>query len=78
VTALIAATFLAFGSRPGQELALPFAIVMVGGVLAGAATTLFAIPVLYARLAGISVPAREPKHLALGEIAGPEPIEEIT
>ena len=35
VTALIAATFLAFGSRPGQELALPFAVVLVGGVLAG-------------------------------------------
>ncbi|MDX6474584.1 MAG: hypothetical protein QOH95_95, partial [Gaiellaceae bacterium] len=78
VTALIAATFLAFGSRPGQELALPFAVVMLGGVLAGAATTLLAVPVLYARLAGIAVPAREPKHLALGDIAGPEPVEELT
>ena len=59
VTGLIALTFIAFGSRPGQELAYPFAIVVLGGVLAGTASTLFAVPVMYARLAGFHVyPAR--------------------
>ena len=54
VTLLIALTFIAFGSRPGQELAYPLAIAVFGGVLAGTASTLFAVPVLYARLAGDS------------------------
>ena len=70
VTSLIALTFMVFGARPGQELAYPFSIVVLGGVLAGAAATLFAVPVLYARLAGIHVYRRESIHIDVGELAG--------
>jgi Cu/Ag efflux pump CusA len=69
VTGLIALTFVVFGARPGQELAYPFSIVILGGVLAGTATTLFAVPVLYSRLAGVHVYRREPMHVAVGELA---------
>ena len=76
VTGLIALTFIAFGSRPGQELAYPFAIVVLGGVLAGTATTLFAVPVLYSRLAGVYAYRREPIYVDVGELAGQEALEE--
>ena len=78
VTALIALTFIAFGSRPGLELAYPFAVVVVGGVLAGTATTLFAVPVLYTRLAGVYGYRREPIHIEVGELAAHEALEETT
>jgi Cu/Ag efflux pump CusA len=70
VTGLIALTFIAFGARPGLELAYPFAIVVLGGVLAGTASTLLAVPVLYSRLAGVHVYRRESIHIDVGELAG--------
>ncbi|MDX6631956.1 MAG: hypothetical protein QOH00_4202 [Gaiellales bacterium] len=76
VTGLIALAFIAFGARPGQELAYPFAVVMVGGVLAGTASTLFAVPVLYSRLAGVYVYRRESIHVEIGELVGQETLEE--
>jgi Cu/Ag efflux pump CusA len=78
VTALIALTFIAFGPRPGLELAYPFAIVVAGGVLAGAATTLFAVPALYSVLAGVYVYRQEPASADAGALAGHEALEETT
>jgi Cu/Ag efflux pump CusA len=78
VTGLIALTFVVFGARPGQELAYPFSIVLLGGVLAGTATTLFAVPVLYARLAGVHIYRREPMHVDVGELVLPETTLEET
>ena len=63
VTGLVALTFIAFGSKPGQELAYPLSIAVLGGVIAGTASTLFAVPVLYSRLAGVYVFRREPVHV---------------
>jgi Cu/Ag efflux pump CusA len=76
VTGLVALTFIAFGSRPGLELAHPFAIVVVGGVLAGAATTLFAVPVIYSRLAGVYV--YRPEAAYAHELGGHQALEETT
>ncbi len=78
VTLLISLTFIAFGSRPGQELAYPLAIAVFGGVLAGTASTLFAVPVMYARLAGFHVYRRESIHVDIGERAAPEKTLEET
>ena len=75
VTGLIALAFVAFGARPGQELAHPFAIVVLGGVLAGTASTLFAVPVLYARLAGVYAYSHGPIYADTG-LAGREALEE--
>jgi Cu/Ag efflux pump CusA len=76
VTGLIALTFIAFGARPGQELAYPFAIVVLGGVLAGTASTLFAVPVLYSRLAGVYAYRRESIYIEVDKLAGQEALEE--
>jgi Cu/Ag efflux pump CusA len=76
VTGLIALTFIAFGARPGQELAYPFAIVVLGGVLAGTASTLFAVPVLYSRLAGVYAYRRESIYIEVDKLAGQEVREE--
>jgi Cu/Ag efflux pump CusA len=76
VTGLIALTFIAFGTRPGLELAYPLAIVVVGGVLAGTVTTLFAVPVLYSRLAGVYVRRHAPMHAEVDKLAGQEALEE--
>lgn len=78
VTLLISLTFIAFGSRPGQELAYPLAIAVLGGVLAGTGSTLFAVPVMYARLAGFHVYRRESIHVDVGERATPEKTLEET
>jgi Cu/Ag efflux pump CusA len=75
-TGLIALTFIALGSRPGLELAYPLSIVVVGGVLAGAATTLFAVPVLYSRLAGVYAYRHEPIYIEVEKLAGQEALEE--
>jgi predicted RND superfamily exporter protein len=71
-TLLISLTFIAFGSRPGQELAYPLAIAVFGGVLAGTASTLFAVPVMYSRLAGFHVYRRESIQVDVGERTAPE------
>jgi Cu/Ag efflux pump CusA len=76
VTALIALTFIAFGSQPGLELAYPLAVVVVGGVLAGTATTLFAVPVLYSLLAGVYAYRREAMYIEVEKLAGQEALEE--
>ena len=76
VTGLIALTFIALGARPGQELVYPFAIVVLGGVLAGTASTLFAVPVLYSRLAGVYAYRREPMYIEVDKLAGQEVREE--
>jgi Cu/Ag efflux pump CusA len=72
VTGLVALTFIAFGSKPGQELAYPLSIVVLGGVIAGTASTLFAVPVLYSRLAGVYVFRREPVPVDVSERTAPE------
>ena len=56
VIGLIALTFVVLGSRPGQELAQPLAVVLLGGVLSGAFSTLFVVPALYARFATAVAP----------------------
>ena len=76
VTGLIALTFIASSARPGQELAYPFAIVVLGGVLAGTASTLFAVPVLYSRLAGGYAYRRESIYIEVDKLAGQEVREE--
>jgi Cu/Ag efflux pump CusA len=76
VTGLIALTFIAFGTRPGLELAYPLSIVVVGGVLAGTVTTLFAVPVLYSRLAGVYAFRHEPIYVEVDKLAGQEALEE--
>ncbi len=78
VTALIALAFILFGARPGQELAYPFAIVVVGGALAGTASTLFAVPALYTSLAGVRVFRGEAIYVDVGELASREPLEETS
>ena len=54
---LISLTFIVLGSRPGQELVHPLAIVILGGTLTGAISTLFVVPALYSSRA----PARAPE-----------------
>jgi Cu/Ag efflux pump CusA len=76
VTGFIALAFILFGARPGQELAYPFAIVVLGGALAGTASTLFAVPALYTRLAGVRVFRGEAIYVDVGELAGRETLEE--
>jgi Cu/Ag efflux pump CusA len=76
VTALIALVFILFGARPGQELAYPFAFVVLGGALAGTASTLFAVPALYTRLAGVRVFRGEAIYVDVGELARRETLEE--
>ncbi len=44
VTLLVALTFIAFGAKPGQELAYPLSIAVLGGVIAGTASTLLPSP----------------------------------
>jgi Cu/Ag efflux pump CusA len=78
VTGLIALTFIAFGSRPGEELAYPFAIVVLGGVIAGTASTLLAVPALYARLAGVQVYRGAAMHVELSERTEAETTLEVT
>lgn len=46
-TGLIALTFVAIGSVPGQELVHPLAIIVLGGVIAATISTLFIVPALY-------------------------------
>jgi Cu/Ag efflux pump CusA len=72
VTGLVALTFIAFGAKPGLELAYPLSIAVLGGVIAGTASTLFAVPVLYSRLAGVYVYRREPVPVDVSERAAPE------
>ena len=78
VTGLIALTFVAFGSRPGLELAHPLSIVVLGGVLSGAFSTLFVVPALYSRLAPASAPAPsgEPIFIDVGELAPRQALED--
>jgi Cu/Ag efflux pump CusA len=78
VAGLVALTFVAFGSEPGLELAYPLSIAVLGGVIAGTASTLFAVPVLYSRLAGVYVFRREPVHVDVTERAAPEQSVEET
>ena len=75
VSALIAVALILFGARPGQELAYPFAFVVLGGVLAGTASTLFAVPALYARLAGVREFRGEAIYIDAGELAARKPVE---
>ena len=78
---LIALTFLVLGSRPGLELVHPLAIVVLGGALAGAISTLFVVPALYSQLA--MAPAPEPEGVAgesirveVGEFGPRQPLED--
>ncbi len=78
---LISLTFIVLGSRPGQELVHPLAIVILGGTLTGAISTLFVVPALYSSRA----PARAPEpegvtgtsiRLDAGEPAPFQPLED--
>jgi multidrug efflux pump subunit AcrB len=53
-------------------------VAVLGGVIAGTASTLFAVPVLYSRLAGVYVFRREPVHVDVTERAAPEQSVEET
>jgi hypothetical protein len=45
-------------------------------VLAGTASTLFAVPVLYSRLAGVYAYRRESIYIEVDKLAGQEALEE--
>ena len=78
---LISLTFIVLGSRPGQELVHPLAIVILGGTLTGAISTLFVVPALYSSRAAARAP--EPEGVAgtsirldVGELAPRQPLED--
>jgi Cu/Ag efflux pump CusA len=76
LSGLVALTFIALGPRAGLELAYPFAVVVAGGVVAGTASTLFAVPVLYTSLAGAYAYRRESTYIEVEKLAGQEALEE--
>ena len=56
VTALAMVPFALFGTRPGQEILGPMAVVILGGLITATLYTLCVVPVLYARFGAGAMP----------------------
>jgi CzcA family heavy metal efflux pump len=72
-TALALVPFVIFGSRPGQEIENPMAIVILGGLATSTLMNLFVLPSLYLRFGKRTgaPPAPEPAHpVEMVETAG--------
>jgi Cu/Ag efflux pump CusA len=61
-TALALAPLIVTGTIPGQEIAHPIAIVVVGGLITTTLVTAFVLPALYATYGPRPAPAPESDH----------------
>jgi Cu/Ag efflux pump CusA len=71
-TALALVPFVIFGSRPGQEIENPMAIVILGGLATSTLMNLFVLPSLYLRFGkrtGAPRPPERPHEVQAPEAA---------